>query len=234
MYMIYMDEAGTSKNEPVSVVVGVVIHADTQWKPAEKLLMQAIDELVPADLRNGFTFHAKDIWNGYRSRTDWPAEQRQELVARVAAIPFKVNAAISVAKVRRDAPDLPIIEKFFRPHEFHHIVAFWHCLVRANRHIRRVGFPGEFGTAVAEDEPKLRSRLRKTLKAPQPALPPEHQRKTKLQEMRGEEPVATEEEKIDRIIDTVHFVEKDGAPLLQIADACAFSVSVIPPPSRHR
>lgn len=38
MRFIYMDEAGTSAHEPVTVVVGVIIHADTQWVSAADLI----------------------------------------------------------------------------------------------------------------------------------------------------------------------------------------------------
>ena len=30
---IYVDEAGISKHEPIAVVTGVIVHADTQWRP---------------------------------------------------------------------------------------------------------------------------------------------------------------------------------------------------------
>lgn len=47
---IYTDEAGTSANEPVTVVVALVVDADTQWMPAFQRI-SALLERVPATPR---------------------------------------------------------------------------------------------------------------------------------------------------------------------------------------
>ncbi|MGX4773891.1 hypothetical protein ACWAUC_29290 [Bradyrhizobium guangdongense] len=51
MRYIYMDEAGTSAKEPVSVVVGIILHADRQYVNAEARLDEAL-KLVPTELQD--------------------------------------------------------------------------------------------------------------------------------------------------------------------------------------
>ena len=224
VHYIYMDEAGTSAKEPVTVVVGVIIHADRHWRSAAQLLETTLDSLVPADLRRGFHFHAKVIWGGYRDRDkSWPREERAKLIASVASIPRQLRAAISLAMIRREYGGDPNARKL-RPHEFHHVLAFHKCMARANKYVRDWAPATEVATVVAEDVPEMRRFLKNSLRVPLLETP-----------LRPGFIVLTDQEKeagvilqtntgpIDRIIDTVHFVEKDDAPLLQIADACAFS-----------
>ena len=58
---IYVDEAGTSAHEPITIVVGIIIHADRHWKLAEAEVRKVLD-LVPQSFRRDFIFHAKTVW----------------------------------------------------------------------------------------------------------------------------------------------------------------------------
>ena len=49
MYYIYLDEAGTSAPEPITVVVGVLIHADRHWRGAANFPKSINDEFVPSN-----------------------------------------------------------------------------------------------------------------------------------------------------------------------------------------
>lgn len=53
MYYIYVDEAGTSKHEPVTVVAAVLIDADKHWAKASKEVNSLADLYVPAKLGTG-------------------------------------------------------------------------------------------------------------------------------------------------------------------------------------
>jgi hypothetical protein len=219
MYFVYMDEAGTSASEPVSVVVGIILHADQQWKRAFDELQRTLCRFVPEHLRSGYIFHAKDIWNGYRG--EWDFDVRRQLVAEVASIPRRLNAAISLGIVRRNAPHIDFDR--LKQHELQHVVAFTSAISEANKFIRDRGSPGEIAAVIAEDVHNLRRELRTSLDVGHAILSGDRLLKTKQEEATGREPLASEFGGIDRVIDTIHFVEKDGAPLLQIADACAFS-----------
>lgn len=223
MYFIYVDEAGTSAKEPVTVVVGILIHADRHWKAAADLLSGLCDEFVPPDIREGFVFHAKQVWGGREYREIWPKQSRIDFIASVASIPRALHTAIAIGRVRRDA-DLVIPVTGLSAAEFQHVYAFWRCAARANKYVRDWALPNEVATMVAEDVRDMRDLLGSVLRAvpPEYELTPEYLDLTEAEKASG---VVTQTHPgpIDKIIDTVHFVKKDKAPLLQIADACAFS-----------
>jgi len=223
VYYIYSDEAGTSAREPITVVVGVLIHADRHWRAAADFLQEVLDDHIPKPLRPGFVFHATDVWSGYREYDNvWSREDRADCIAAVASIPRILGAALAVGKVRRDAgaPDNTPIPM----EDLQHLMAFWLCMGRANKYVRDWGEEGEVATLVAEDVPKKRKLLKIALRMPQAAheIDELHVRPAREDREAGRI-VQTLAGDIDRIIDTVHFVEKDEAPLLQLADACAFS-----------
>jgi hypothetical protein len=223
VYYIYLDEAGTSAHEPATVVVGVVINADRHWKAASEFLENLKDEFVPKALRPGFTFHAKDIWAGYKEYRDiWPREQRAEFIGAVASIPRFLPSAIVLGLVWRRADESSPIEGVSVA-DYQHVFAFWRCVARANKYIRDWAAPSEVATLVAEDVPQKRRMLKKIAKV-DPGdfeLNSETILLTELEIAAGRI-LQTQPGPIDRIIDTVHFVTKDEAPLTQIADACAF------------
>jgi hypothetical protein len=225
MYLVYMDEAGTSAPEPVTVVAGIITHADRHWQYAFDELNRILNVHVPHALREGFIFHAKDLWNGYRNEVSWSFDQRRALVEEVVSIPFRLGIPIAYGKMYRDSlskgfaglPDkkLPKLQ---------HVLAFSYTVAEANKYIREIGAGGELGAIVAEDVHDMRRALRTSLTMNFPSITPDMQAPTQEQARKGILPPQRELGRVDRIIDTIHFVDKDSAPLLQIADACAFSM----------
>jgi hypothetical protein len=63
--MIFLDAAGigNAKHEPVIVIAGVILHADKQWKDVGQYLSDMADALAPAEHRNGFVFHATELFS---------------------------------------------------------------------------------------------------------------------------------------------------------------------------
>lgn len=223
VYYIYSDEAGTSFPEPVTVVVGIIVHADNNWLTALHELQMAINKHVPDYIKEDFFFHAKDIWSGYRDYDRvWPRSARAKFIGAVAAIPRKLKMAIAIGKVRRDF-DFPIDPKLVSLSDFHHSMAFAGCMGRANKYVRDWGMPNEVATVVAEGVPKKQKTLKAMFRV-QPNVPMTNQYVIPTyQDKAAGKILQTNSGPIDRIIDTIHFVEKREAPLLQIADACAFS-----------
>lgn len=226
MYQIYIDEAGTSANEPVSVVVGVIIKADSQWKIAADAVSNLIDKRVPDSLKRGFIFHAKDIWNGSSFRGQWSKNDRIDFIAEFLQIPRIINAGLCLGKVRRDSL-VPEIGGLMAKSQFQHMMAFTYCVASADKYVRDWGDESELATVVAEDVEKMRKFLKKTIPiiknenifgdvTPGSILPMKIEKQTGLllQNSPGQ---------AERIVDTVHFVGKNEAPLVQIADACAFA-----------
>jgi hypothetical protein len=118
---IYVDEAGTSAKEPVSVVAGIIIHADTQYMAVEKRLNEVL-QLVPHELREGFVFHAKSVWSDRSYREVWSFADRLDFLKKVMAIPREMGLAIAVGMVRRDS-EVP--EGVGSREKFHHAMAFF-------------------------------------------------------------------------------------------------------------
>ena len=62
MRFIYMDEAGTSEQEPVTIVVGLIVDADNQLASAETAMNDVLGS-VPRKFQKDFVFHATDVWS---------------------------------------------------------------------------------------------------------------------------------------------------------------------------
>ncbi len=224
--LIYMDEAGTSAKEPVSVVASVIVDANTQWKVLADALEEAFDELVPDKFRSGFVFHAKELIGGKRYQQEWPFSERFALVCRVASLPRTFNAAISLGKVFRcDGDPHRLITRTVKAYEMDHILAFISCLEKSDYYLRTYAPQNELGTVIAEDLPRMKRYLSLTaltLKKQQFVVDSDQLLPSIFEAVAGLKPPPYVQ-KIERIIDVPHFVESSGAPLLQIADACAYS-----------
>jgi hypothetical protein len=61
MRYVYIDEAGISDNEPVAVVVGIIVNADRHYLRTEAALRFVLGK-VPTGLGPNFISHAKSIW----------------------------------------------------------------------------------------------------------------------------------------------------------------------------
>lgn len=91
--LVYIDEAGISnpKQEPFLVVAGVIVHADQKLNAIERHLEHILERHIPARQRDGFVFHATELFNGggkvfRRQKSDvigpveWPLERRLKIV----------------------------------------------------------------------------------------------------------------------------------------------------------
>jgi hypothetical protein len=220
---IYMDEAGTSAKEPVSVVVGLVVHGDTQLNHTAQLIHEA-RQAIPDKYRENFISHAKSVWSDKKYRDVWSQEDRTAFLCRMMSIPYHARLAIAYAAVKRNGPprfgNINGVRKF----EGDHMTAFGLCLAMADFHMRK-HCPSENAVVVAEDVTEMRSHLRTSVNYFKnnpfdTSLLPEKYR------MFGTEPILAEDRilTITKIIDNVHFSAKNEALLLQVADACAFGI----------
>lgn len=106
MRLTFFDDAGlfNAKQEPFIVIGGVIVHADEQLVPLERELAAVIEKHIPEQDRDGFVFHAMEIWNGgrYFRREQWPAEKRHEILADLVAIPEKLQMPLSFGVQNRE------------------------------------------------------------------------------------------------------------------------------------
>jgi hypothetical protein len=222
--LIYVDEAGTSANEPVPVVVGIIVEADMQWRAAQQAMMRLLSK-VPTQFQQNFVFHATDIWNSPKYRPDWNREARLEFLKEVLAIPRTLGLSIGFSACRKElgkaVPNAPIDYTTQA-----HLVCFMDCMDAIDLFLKDYAWPNEVAAVVAEDVPEIRKWLRgvveelKTGRVRQFGSfvdyrsPDQGPRKWPMSGF----------SRITRFVDVTHFVAKDEAPLLQIADACAFAL----------
>jgi hypothetical protein len=231
---VYLDESGISINEAVTVVAGVIVDADKQWKAVEK----GIDDLIvkfigatagparlPKILRAALVLHASDMFHGSGpifNRQACSLEKSHATLKELLGIPSRFHLPVvfgyvikervaqtgSPAQRRRALREATALEQ---------ALAFTLCATAAEQYMRTKADPTEIATLIAENNPQTWKAVR-----------------TMHDLLRGT--IFTDSEVKDwssmlklgpdflplrKIVDSVHFQEKDGAYLLQIADACA-------------
>jgi hypothetical protein len=220
---IYTDEAGTSADEPVTVVVGLVVHADTQWMRAAEQIRNVLSR-VPEEFRNDFVFHATAIWGSPKYRPSWQFRDRLETLHAMMRIPGALGIPISLGMYRRSVQVPNNVQML--PEHYHHARAFGLCIATADGYIRDNAGANEVATVVAEDVPAMRRRLLAAVDSyrtsPVRLNPSQVVSERTFAGFRVD--ASRLELTVNRIIDTIHFVAKRDAPILQVADACAFGL----------
>jgi hypothetical protein len=162
--MIYLDDAGISNplHEPFVVVAGVMVEADTQWLALERYLEGMADTYAPPGQRNGFYFHATELFSGggFFPREKYPREERWKILDELVAIPKKFKLPIAAgwverAKLATKHPDLDIATLTVHAQT----IAFTLATFGADHYLRN-GIdvkPGEVGSIVMENNDQARS-----------------------------------------------------------------------------
>lgn len=229
MRFLYIDEAGTAPKEPVRVVAAVVVEVDSQLAHMQEAVKDVYADFVPGPLKKGFVFHTTDIFSGkkYNRSYDWELQDRLDLIKAVLSIPRAFKAPISFASVFTNSVPRPIyLPKKIKMHEFEHMFCFGHCLERASHFLRNDLHGAELALVVAESIDKMERNLRNTFSIYEDMrglkIPVESQRISNYQAATGsiEDYVVS----IDNIIPHAIFIKKGVSPILDVADACAFTL----------
>jgi hypothetical protein len=214
---IYSDEAGTSSGEPNSIVVALIVHPDTQWRRLSGELKRLIQEDVPPQFREGFVSHAKDL----TSQKKFPGwDGRYAFLRKVMQIPSRFNIPVCIGAVRRGTAIARGQVGNLKPFEIDHLYAFILSMSWADKYLRQY-CGDEMAQVIAEKhdlEKVLRAGVNEVRKYPL-ALP------TIITGKRdGNSIKRIEQNKVERVVDEVHFAAKADSPILQIADACAYGI----------
>ncbi len=221
--LAFLDESGRSRREPFLVVAGMIIHGDHDYRPLEERLKAIVEKHIPEPDRDGFVFHAKEIFHGgkYFDRTTWPRERRLPLLDELASIPQKINfpvvfGHISKAEYRASIADtIATMVPKTRDHAIdvaEHMQAFARCEIAIERHMYT--FPrDEIAMLIAEDTDRVKDAVKAahTILKSQKELAEGH-----FAEVEGLP--------LKKIVDTPHFAAKADSAPLQIADVCAFLI----------
>lgn len=221
MRNIYVDEAGISgaPQENISLVVALIVHADTQWRPVIQEMARLVTEYVPKPRQFNFTFHAKELF-ARNKFPDWEYEQRKLLMCGMMSIPRRFHIPMAIGAVRRNANNWtgwPV--KKMSKQEIDHLMSFVFCMGAADAFVRQ--YCGEEVAHVfAERVPRIEQQLNRAVGL---------LRGRPLALSDDGNPASSEiNEKthlyVTRIIDEVHFMGRFYGPFLQIADACAFGL----------
>ena len=225
MRYVFMDEAGTSANEPVTVVVGLVAHADDHVMAAEALALEALGAIPPAH-QHGFVFHATAVYGDRKYQKDWSLTDRLKLLHSMMSIPRRIGMAIALGVQWRNASEWPEPHFGLSGAQIDHMMAFGDCVKIADRYIRDHTGPREVASIVAEDVPEMRKFLKQIprLWRDNPYyIPPDGLRRT-ASDIEAGYLKQSGDMRVTRIRNSVHFVEKSEDPLVQVADACAYGV----------
>jgi hypothetical protein len=217
----YMDESGNSPKDPILIEAAVILHGDDQVIPVEERLQHLIEKHIPRDKRDGFYFHASDIYSGgdkkciFFDKQEWPDEKRWAILDDILAIPKDFNLPIFAGIIER-ATWPPKTEN---PHSrleievARHAMAIIQCEIGVELWLRK-NFPNEITHIIAEDANDVRKAARGA-------------------HVMLKDPVELQKEGFDnnhpvfpfkKIRDGLQFTTKAESPLLQLADACAWSI----------
>lgn len=204
--LIYLDEAGNSgtnlddPTQPIHVVGGIIIK-DSQWLQIESEVNILIAHLVPrvAD-REGFEFHAGDMFQGHGIFDGWPWGARKDALELLLNLFVSHNLPIVWGAVDKQKHK----EKYVYPAAPHDL-AFLLCAERAERWFKN-NAKDDVGMFIA-DETKSKTDMKKSFR--------EYRRKIDFGG-RGD--------CLEHIIDTIHFADSRETFGIQLADAANYFI----------
>jgi hypothetical protein len=217
---VFLDEGGISQYEPWVVVAGIIVNGDQQVVPLEERLAFLVEKHIPAELRDGFIFHAKDLWSGsgpiFKDRDRWPLPMRLNILHDLVRIPAQhqvpiVFYALERSRVQFDGIDYSKVSA----HEMSvavHGMTFTGCTLRIEQHMLEV-WPNEIAQLVAEDNDQARVIIKRSHEV---IRHPKWMEQNNI-ELHGLLPLT-------KIRNAVHFASKAESSLLQLADVCAFFI----------
>ncbi len=229
MRFIYVDEAGTAANEPVTVVVALIANADEQLLPTIAAVERVLT-LVPERYRDRFVFHATAIWNSKMYRPDWGMEERKAFLMAMMEVPRACGVPISYGVIYRDGKINPEADlDGMTPSQYQHAHAFGLCMASADEYVTNFAGPKEMATIVAEDVPEMRKRLEQSVLRLRVGTIVVRKALVTHEVGDGSARTSTKNEqsinlRIRRVVHSIHFAPKESAHLLWAADAVAFGL----------
>lgn len=223
----FLDEAGRSRHEPTLVVAGVVVHGDRDYRRIRDHLKEIAKRHIPELERDGFLFHASDIFHGsgkffHRRRDEWPPPRRFAILRELAAIPAKFSLPIVFGNVKKPHHTQivqRVVDAVKAPRHRHqyvidlalHGAAFAMAETAVEMQLQK--FPrNEIAMLVAEDTDSVK-----------PAILFGHKLLQNPQELAQIYPKFPNYDlPVTRIVEGPFFKAKADSPPLQVADTCAF------------
>lgn len=223
MLLVYLDESGIgdAKNEKYVVIAGVVVQAE-QYKGVVSRIDAIRDKYVPEKYRKGFVFHANEMFQGGErriSRDEFPMEQRQGALEELISIVSELHLPVVLAHherqvVREHNPSLNEQEAV----ALTQAIAAMSCTLLVESFVQKNALASTLALLIYENNDQARGLVKTMHKKMQTGANLERLTDPKDIERVGR--VIP----LRRVIDTAHFAEKDEAPILQLADVCAYFI----------
>lgn len=169
----YLDETGTANpaHEPYLVVAGVIVHADQHITALERKLEKLADRYIPNAFREGFYFHAKDLFPGVgrvfgKNGPLNDYSKRMEIALELAAIPKKLGLQIPFGVSKRsewprsDLPELTPKQQKLGPH----MASYINCVMDVEMWMRE-NASNEVALIVVEDNTEVKQILKEAQNA---------------------------------------------------------------------
>jgi len=229
---IYLDESGISK-EATTVVAGVIVNADFQYKRIEKHVSDLVTKYVSEERRPGFIFHAKDLYHGTGrtlfDRRTFPLDRAREALKELLAIPSKFGLPVVYGYAKKEFLGLEAPTNGRRKQRQRAIREFISlnislpytlCAIAAERYMRRPPYEAEIATLIVENNEQTSKEIAAMHSLLSRASADRRISAYWSKVLKVEEGFLP----VRKIIHSVHFQNKNEAFLLQIADACAFII----------
>lgn len=224
MLLVYLDESGIGniEHEKHVVVAGVIIQAE-QYKAVQKRIEEVRDKYVPERHRKGFVFHANELYQGMEkkiSRDEFPLEQRRNALEELISILSEFHIPVvqgwhERAHVTKQHPELNSKKAVVLAQA----IASTQCLATVEHFTRTYALQTSLALLIYENNDQCKTTVKvmqKQFQDPENlkklASPKDYERASKVIPLQ-------------RVIDTAHFAEKSEAPMLQLADVCAYFIN---------
>lgn len=171
---VYLDESGISnpKHEPFLIVAGVIVDADRQLKALERSIERIADRKIPAQHRDGFFFHAKDLFAGEgpvfgKTAALFTLEERLKIADELAALPRKLGLPVTFGIIERAKWPATFDGSSMTPKEKvagEHLSAFMTCAIDVEVWMRK-NAPNEVTMLIVEDNKEMKVRMKETQNA---------------------------------------------------------------------
>ena len=222
MRLVYLDEGGSDFKAPVLAVAGILVHGDHEWPEVNRRIDVLIEKWIPEADRPGFIFHAKDIFHGARyfdrRKPEWADQaKRVKSLDEIAFIIEEMHLPVVAGFYSKEKFGAGVLTSAegpkFRGNLIHGTAAA-DCLLGADEWLSKYA-PTELATVVHEDGTPAKPLIKVILRVLR-------NREQLLQQGLEEKHLAEFHLPLTRIVDTVHFADKQDAKPLQLADLCAF------------
>jgi len=207
VYLIYVDEAGNTGTrlddvqQPIHVVVGLPV-PDSQWRGIEAAVSALVIDRIPEPDRPSFEFHAHELHSGKGYFRGWLPTIRQDIGMQLLAILSRFSL-----KLIWGACHKPTLANNYRYPMHPHDLAFLLVAERCERFLTGTG-EGHLGMFIADRNAEVQGMIR-----------------TSLRQYRSEGiPLGLSRERLDHIIEDIHFQSSQASYFLQLADFCAYYI----------